>query len=188
MPNLNFVRMESEPCCFVKKGATPKDSIIVVVRVDDLLSVQETKESRQLFVQLAGTLTLKPVEYVEIGKSVLFLGDHSTKCKGKDACGDNMLAMLSTEGCKPTDTDGAEGIRCKRRRRGARRTGERDVEASSRSSKVSSGDEKFFTNQGPHETTEESLTLHPGNARRAPGTGSTPGAVDGGGSLADFDR
>ena len=31
MLNLNFERLESEPGCFVKKGATPKDSIIVVV-------------------------------------------------------------------------------------------------------------------------------------------------------------
>ena len=33
--NLCFVRLESEPGYPVKKGATPKDSIIVVIHVDD---------------------------------------------------------------------------------------------------------------------------------------------------------
>ena len=41
MLNLNFERLENEPGCFVKKGATPKDSVIVVVHVDDLLSVEK---------------------------------------------------------------------------------------------------------------------------------------------------
>ena len=36
---LGFERLESEPGCFVKKGASHKDTIIVVVHVDDLLSV-----------------------------------------------------------------------------------------------------------------------------------------------------
>ena len=39
MLELGFERLESEPGCFVKKGASHKDTIIVVVHVDDLLSV-----------------------------------------------------------------------------------------------------------------------------------------------------
>ena len=39
MLELGSERLESEPGCFVKKGVTHKDTIIVVVRVDDLLSV-----------------------------------------------------------------------------------------------------------------------------------------------------
>ena len=102
MLNLGFVRLESEPGCFVKKGATPKDAIIVVVHVDDLLSVGETKASR-----LEKTLKLKRVKYIE---NVLFPGDHIKKykdevtLKGKDAYVDNMLAMVGMDGCKPTNT------------------------------------------------------------------------------------
>ena len=100
--NLGFERLESGPGCFVKKGATPKDSIIVVVHVDDLLSVGETKASR-----LEKTLKLKRVKYIE---NVLFPGDHIKKykdevtLKGKDAYVDNMLAMVGMDGCKPTNT------------------------------------------------------------------------------------
>ena len=119
MLNLNFERLESEPGCFVKKGATPKDSIIVVVHVDDLLSVGK----RELgFVQLEETLKIKHIEYLEDGKPVLFLGDYITKYKDKitlksnNTYVDNMLTMLTMEGCKPTDTpNGAEGICSKQR-------------------------------------------------------------------------
>ena len=38
MLEMGFERVESEPGCFVKKGASHKDTIIVVVHVDDLLS------------------------------------------------------------------------------------------------------------------------------------------------------
>ena len=48
MLELGFKRLESEPGCFVKKGVTNKDTIIVVVHVDDLLSGWEAKTSRQL--------------------------------------------------------------------------------------------------------------------------------------------
>ena len=51
--NLNFERLESEPGCFVKKGATLQDSIIVVVRVDDLLS-GKTAEARQILHAAGG--------------------------------------------------------------------------------------------------------------------------------------
>ena len=54
MLNLNFERLESEPGCFVKKGATPEDSIIVVVHVDDLLSVGKTGEARQILRAAGG--------------------------------------------------------------------------------------------------------------------------------------
>ena len=110
MLDLNFERLESEPGCFVKKGATPKDSIIVVVHVDDLLSVEKREKLDRFFAQLSETLKIRHIEYIENGKPVLFLGDYITKCKdkitlkSKDAYVDNMLAMLSMEGCKPTDT------------------------------------------------------------------------------------
>ena len=110
MLNLNFERLESEPGCVVKKGATPKDSIIVVVHVDDLLSVGKREKLDRFFVQLAETLKIKHIEYMENGKPVLFLGDYITKykdkitLKSKDTYMDNMLTMLTMEGCKPTDT------------------------------------------------------------------------------------
>ena len=94
----------------MKKGATPKDTIIVVVQVDDLLSVGKRKHFDNFFLHLEKTLTLKRVEYIENGKSVLFLGDYNTKYKDKvavkrkDAFVDNVLAMLGMEGCKPTST------------------------------------------------------------------------------------
>ena len=62
------------------------------------------------FVQLEKTLKLKRVEFIENGTSVLFLGDYVTKFQGKitpkskDACVDNMLAMMGMESCKPTST------------------------------------------------------------------------------------
>ena len=39
----------SEPGCFVKKGATWKDSLIVVVHVDDLLSVGKRQKLDKYF-------------------------------------------------------------------------------------------------------------------------------------------
>ena len=111
MLELGFERLESEPGCFVKKGVTPhKDTIIVVVHVDDLLSVAKRKPLDNFFVQLEKTLKLKRVEFIENGKSVLFLGDCITKfkdkitLKSKDAYVDIMLAMLAMESYKPTST------------------------------------------------------------------------------------
>ena len=110
MLDLGFERLESEPGCFVKKGVSHKDTIIVVVHVDDLLSVRKRKHLDNFFVQLEKTLKLKRVEFNENGKSVLFLGDYITKFKDKialkrkDAYVDNMLAMMDMESCKPTST------------------------------------------------------------------------------------
>ena len=110
MLKLGFERLESEPGCSVKKGASHKDTIIVVVHVDDLLSVGKRKHLDNYFVQLEKTLKLKRVEFIENGKSVLFLGDYITKfkdkitLKSKDAYVDNMLTMPSMESCKPTST------------------------------------------------------------------------------------
>ena len=83
MLELCFVRLESEPGCFVKKGVTHKDTIIVVVHVDDLLRVGKRKHLDNFFVHLEKTLKLKRVEFIENGKSVLFLGDYITKFKDK---------------------------------------------------------------------------------------------------------
>ena len=61
-------------------------------------------------MQLEKTLKLKRVEFIENGKSVLFLGDYITKfkdkitLKSKDTYVDNMLTMLGMESCKPTST------------------------------------------------------------------------------------
>ena len=110
MLELGFERLESEPGCFVKKGVTHKDTIIVVVHVDDLLSVGKRKHLDNFFVQLEKTLTVKRVEFIDNGKSVLFLGDYITKfkdkitLKSKDTYVDNMLTMLGMESCKPTNT------------------------------------------------------------------------------------
>ena len=110
MLELGFERLESEPGCFVKKGVSHKDTIIVVVHVDDHLSVGKRKHRDNFFLQLENTLKLKHAEFIEHGKSVLFLGDNITKfkdkitLKSKDAYVDNMLAMLGMESCKPTST------------------------------------------------------------------------------------
>ena len=110
MLNLGFVRLESEPGCFVKKVATPKDSIIVVVHVDELLSVGKRKNLDNFFAQLGNTLKLKRVGYIKNDKSLLFWDDYNPKykdkvtLKSKDAYVDNMLALLGMEGCKPTST------------------------------------------------------------------------------------
>ena len=50
---------------------THKDTIIVVVHVDDLLSVEKRKHLDNFFVQLEKTLKLKRVEFIENGKSVV---------------------------------------------------------------------------------------------------------------------
>ena len=58
------------------------------------------KHLDNFFVQLEKKLKLKRVEFIESGKSVLFLGDYNTKfkdkitLKSKDAYVDNMLAMM----------------------------------------------------------------------------------------------
>ena len=110
MLELGFERLESEPSCFVKNGVTHKDTIIVAVHVDDLQSVGKRKHLDNFFVQLEKTLKLKRVEFIENGKSVLFLGDHITMfkekitLKSKDTYVDNMLTMLGMESCKPTFT------------------------------------------------------------------------------------
>ena len=57
----------------MKKGVSHKDTIIVVKR----------KHIENFFVQLEKTLKLKRVEFIENGKSVLFLGDYITKFKEK---------------------------------------------------------------------------------------------------------
>ena len=103
MLELGFERLESEPGSFVKKGVTHKGTIIVVVHVDDLLSLGKRKHLDNFFVQLEKTLKLKRVEFIENGKSVFFLGDHITKFKdkitfkSKDTYVDNMLTMLGME-------------------------------------------------------------------------------------------
>ena len=68
MLELGFERLESEPGCFVKKGVSHKDTITVVVHVDDLLSVGKRKHLDNFFVQLEKTLKLKRVEFIENGK------------------------------------------------------------------------------------------------------------------------
>ena len=93
----------------MKKGVTHKDTIIVVVHVDDLLSVGKRKHLDNFFVQLEKTLKLKRVEFIENGKSVLFLGGYikfkdKITLKSKDTYVDNMLTMLGMESCKPINT------------------------------------------------------------------------------------
>ena len=46
-----------------------------------------------------------------------------------------------------------------------------------------SGNGELLADRRSHETSEESLALHSGNARHASGTGPTPRAVDGNGWL-----
>ena len=126
MLELGFERLESEPGCFVKKGVSHKDTIIVVVHVDDLLSVGKRKHLDNFFVQLEKTLKLKRVEFIENGKSVLFLGDYITKFKDKitlkkQRCVCGQHAHIDGHGELQTDkhTDGAKGVCSKRRRRDA---------------------------------------------------------------------
>ena len=97
MLELGFERLESEPGCFVKKGVTHKDTIIVVVHVDDLLSVGTRKHLDNFFVQLEKTLKLKRVEYITKFKDKITL-------KSRDTYVDNMLTLMGMESCKPTST------------------------------------------------------------------------------------
>ena len=104
MLELGFERLESKPGCFVKKGVSHKDTFIVVVNVDDLLSVGKRKHlDNSGGVKLEKTLKLKRVEFIENGKSVLFLGEYTIKfkdkitLKSKGAYVDNMLTMLGME-------------------------------------------------------------------------------------------
>ena len=105
---LGFERLESEPGCFVKKGVSLKHTIIVVV--DEVLSVGKRKHLDNFIVKLEKTFKLKRVEFIENGKSVLFLDDNITKfkdqitLKSKGAHVDNMLMMLGMESCKWTST------------------------------------------------------------------------------------
>ena len=112
--------------CFVKKGVSHKDTIIVVVHVDDLLGVGKRKHFENFFVQLKKTLKLKRAECIENGKSVLFLGDYITKFKDKitlkkQRCVCGQHAHIDGHGELQTDkhTDGAKGVCSKRRRRDA---------------------------------------------------------------------
>ena len=74
MLELGFERLESEPGCFVKNGVSHKDTIIVVVHVDDLLSVGKRKHLDNFFVQLERTLKLKRVEHIDNVKISVVLG------------------------------------------------------------------------------------------------------------------
>ena len=130
---------------------------------------------------------------------MLFLGDYITKykdkitLKSKDTYVDNMLTMLTMEGCKPTDTpmvrkesaanSDDEMLEKPRGRNISVSCGHPDVfqETSFRSALrgEKSGHGEFLTNQGPHETVEEGLTLYSRNAKHAPGTDLAPRAADG---------
>ena len=177
MLELGFERLESEPGFFVKKGVSHKDTITVLVHVDDLLSVGKRKHLDNIFVQLEKTLKLKRVEFIENGKSVLYLGDNITKfkdkitLKSKDAYVDNMLAMLGRRGGRDVS------VSC----------GHLDVlqETPFRLAlrgKVP-GNGEFLSDQGSHETSEKSFALYSRNARHASGIDSAPRTVDGNGWL-----
>ena len=125
---------------------------------------------------------------------MLFLGDHITKfkdkitLKSKDACVDDVLAMLGMESCKPTSTlmvrkesaancdeemlEGSEAETCRsvvgilmyfKRHRF-------DLHHAANSLAVAS----CFIDQGSHEKSETSFALHSRNARHASGVGSVP--------------
>ena len=171
----------------------------MVVHVDDLLSGGKRKHLDNFFVQLEKTLKLKRVEYIENGKSVLFLGDYITKfkdkitLKSKDAYVDNMLAMLGMESCKRTSTPMV-------RKESASNDDQEMLEGSEAemyrsvlgmlmyfkrhrfdfhyAEKVS-GNGEFIADQGSHEMFETSFALHSRHARHASGIGSAPRTVDG---------
>ena len=172
---------------------------VVVVHVDDLLSVGKRKHLDNFFVQLEKTLKLKRVRFIENGKSVLFLGDYITKfkdkitLKSKDAYVDNMLAMLGMESCEPTSTlmvrkksaanddeEMLEGSEAERYRSvvGILMYFKRHRFRLALRGKVY-GNAEFLADQGSHETSETSFALHSRHARHASGIGSAPRTVDG---------
>ena len=135
MLELGFERLESEPGCFVKKGATHKDTIIVVVHVDDLLIVGKRKH---LLLCATGenVETQACVVHFKNGESVLFLGDYITKFNDKfqsqeQGCVCGQRARDAGHGELQVDkhTDGAKGVCGKRRPRDAGRLKGRDVSA-----------------------------------------------------------
>ena len=154
-------------------------------------------------MQLEKTLKLKRVEFIENGKSVLFLGDYITKfkdkitLKSKDAYVDNMLTMPSMESCKPTSTpmvrkesaavDDQEMLEGSEAETDRSVVGILDVfqETPFRPAlrgKVS-GNGDLLADQGSHETSETSFALHSRHARHASGIDSAPRTVDGNGWL-----
>ena len=199
MLDFGFERLESEPSCFVKNRVSHKDTIIVVVHVDDLLSVGKRRHLDNFFVQLETTLKFKRVEYIENGKSVLFLGNCITKVQGQDhsqeqgyVCGQHARDAGHGELQADKHTDGAIGVGSKRRGKNAGRIRGRDVSVSCRHldafqetpfrftlrGKVS-GNGEFLADQGSHETFETSFALHSRHARHASGICSAPRTVDG---------
>ena len=203
MLELGFERLESEPGCFVKKGVSHKDTIIVVVHVDDLLSVPKRKHLDNFFVQLEKTLKLKCIEFIENGKSVLFLGDCITKfkdkitLKSKDAHVDDMLTLMGMESCQPTSTpmvrkesaangdaemlEGSEAWTCRSVVGLLTYLQETPFRLALRGKVPGKGE--FLADQGSHETSETSFALHSRNARHASGIGSVPRTGDGNGWL-----
>ena len=115
MLELGFERLESEPGCFVKMRVSHNDTIIVVVHVDDLLSVGKRKDLDNFFVQLEKTLKVKRVEFIKNRKSVLFLGDDIMKFKdkitlrSKEAYVDNMLTLMGMESSMVRKESAANG-------------------------------------------------------------------------------
>ena len=59
MLELGFERLNSERGCFVKKGVSHKDTIIVVVHVNDLLSVGSENISTTSLCNLEKTLACR---------------------------------------------------------------------------------------------------------------------------------
>ena len=95
----------------MKKGVSHKDT-----------SVGKRKHLDNFFVQLEKTLILKRVEFIENGKSVLFLGDYITKSKDKGyVCGQHAHDAGHGELQTNKHTDGAKGVCGKRRPRNAGR-------------------------------------------------------------------
>ena len=91
MLDLGFERLESEPGCFVKKGASHKDTIIVVMHVDDLLSVGKRKHLDNFFLQLEKTLklrmvTIQPCKNQKLSTDKMF---NDTLMKAKQGKADN---------------------------------------------------------------------------------------------------
>ena len=104
MLELGSERLESEPSCFVKKVTHRNDKC--GCECGRSPQCWETKTSRQLLCatgENGENVELKRVEFIENGKSVLFLGDYITKFKdkitlmSKDTHVDNMLTMLSMD-------------------------------------------------------------------------------------------
>ena len=184
---LDFERLESEPGCFVKKGVTHKDTIIVVVHVDDLLSVGKRKHLDNFFVQLEKTLKLKRVEFIGTSKSSKTRSLSRARIRMWTKCSRCWAWRVANQQAHLWQTTTKKWWKRFRGRNVSVICRYLDVFQETPfclalCGKVS-GNGEFLADKGSHALCETSFALHSRHAKHASGIGSAPRTVDGIGCL-----